>query len=149
MSSATGSQDKTSSQDEAGGQNLASILTETASEHGDRVALRLDGTELSYKQVEEASTHAAGLIRAKGVEPGDRVAVMLPNVPHFAMLYFGILRAGAVVVPLNPRYGHSEVAYHAGDSGAKLLFGWHQFSDAAERGASEHDIEMTPRPTPA
>ena len=91
-----------------------------------------------------ASARAAGLLRAKGIEAGDRVAVMLPNVPYFAILYFGILRAGAVVVPLNPRYGGSEVAYHVGDSEAKLLFGWHQFSDAAEKGAGEHDIEMIP-----
>jgi long-chain acyl-CoA synthetase len=128
----------------SGGQNLASILTETASRHGDRTALKLDDNEISYTQLEEASARAAGLIRAKGVEPGERVAVMLPNVPYFAILYFGILRAGAVVVPLNPRYGESEVAYHLGDSEAKLLFAWHQFSDAAEKGAGEHDIEMIP-----
>ncbi len=128
----------------SGGQNLASILTETASKHGDRTALKLDDNEVSYTQLEEASARAAGLIRAKGVEPGERVAVMLPNVPYFAILYFGILRAGAVVVPLNPRYGESEVAYHLGDSEAKLLFAWHQFSDAAEKGAGEHDIEVIP-----
>jgi long-chain acyl-CoA synthetase len=69
---------------------------------------------------------------------------MLPNVPYFAILYFGILRAGAVVVPLNPRYGGSEVAYHVGDSDAKLLFAWHQFTDAAEKGAGEQGIEMIP-----
>jgi long-chain acyl-CoA synthetase len=140
MSSATQSKDQSSPQTE-GGENLANMLTETASRHGDRIALKLDGTELSYKKLEEASARAAGLLRAKGIEPGDRVAVMLPNVPYFAILYFGILRVGAVVVPLNPRYGHSEVAYHVGDSEAKLLFGWHQFADAAERGAREHDVE--------
>jgi long-chain acyl-CoA synthetase len=104
MSSATQSKDQSSPQTE-GGENLANMLTETASRHGDRIALKLDGTELSYKKLEEASARAAGLLRAKGIEPGDRVAVMLPNVPYFAILYFGILRAGAVVVPLNPRYG--------------------------------------------
>jgi long-chain acyl-CoA synthetase len=144
MSSVSQSERSKSGQAEAGGENLASILTETASRHGDRIALKLDDAELSYKQLEEASARAAGLIRAKGVEAGDRVAVMLPNVPYFAILYFGILRAGAVVVPLNPRYGHTEVAYHVGDSEAKLLFAWHQFADAAEQGADEHEIEMIP-----
>jgi long-chain acyl-CoA synthetase len=129
---------------QAGGENLAGILTETASRHGDRIALKLDEAELSYKQLEDASARAAGLIRGKGVEAGDRVAVMLPNVPYFAILYFGILRAGAVVVPLNPRYGHTEVAYHVSDSEAKLLFAWYQFADAAEQGASEHEVEMIP-----
>jgi long-chain acyl-CoA synthetase len=120
------------------------MLTDTAERLGDRVAMKLGDTKLTYEQVEEASCRAAGLIGSKGVEPGDRVAVMLPNVPYFAPLYFGILRAGAVVVPLNPRYGGKEVAYHVGDSGAKLLFAWHQFAGAAEKGAGEHDVEMIP-----
>jgi len=144
MSSVSQSERSKSGRAETGGENLASILTETASRHGDRIALKLDDTELSYKLLDEASARIAGLIRAKGVEVGDRVAVMLPNVPYFAILYFGILRAGAVVVPLNPRYGHTEVAYHVGDSGAKLLFAWHQFIGAAEKGAGEHGIEMIP-----
>jgi long-chain acyl-CoA synthetase len=142
MSTVDQSDRSTSEQDESGGQNLASILTETASKHGDRIALKLDETELSYAQLEEASARAAGLLGTKGIEPGDRVALMLPNVPYFAILYFGILRAGAVVVPLNPRYGASEVAYHVEDSGAKLLFAWHQFADAAKKGAAEANVEM-------
>jgi long-chain acyl-CoA synthetase len=142
MSSVSESERSKSEQGEAGGQNLASILPETASRHGDRIALKLDDTELTYKQLEEASAHAAGLLRSKGIEPGDRVAVMLPNVPYFAILYFAILRMGAVVVPLNPRYGGSEVAYHVGDAGAKLLFVWHQFTDAGKKGAEESDAEM-------
>src|SRR5947209_17612736 len=144
MSSTNQSERSKPAQAEAGGENLAGILTETASRHGDRIAMKLDDAELSYEQLEEASARSAGLIRAKGVEVGDRVAVMLPNVPYFAILYFGILRAGAVVVPLNPRYGHTEVAYHVGDSGAKLLFAWHQFIGAAEKGAGEHGIEIIP-----
>jgi acyl-CoA synthetase (AMP-forming)/AMP-acid ligase II len=140
MSSATESKGGGSTKTQ-GAQNLACMLTETASSHGERIALKLDDTELSYEKLAAASERAAGLIRGKGVEPGDRVAVMLPNVPYFAILYNGILRAGAVVVPLNPRYGRSEVAYHVGDSEAKLLFGWHQFADAAEQGAGEHDVE--------
>jgi long-chain acyl-CoA synthetase len=144
MSSTNQSERSKPAQGENGGENLAGILTDTASRHGDRIAMKLDGAQLSYEQLEEASSSAAGLIRAKGVQAGDRVAVMLPNVPYFAILYFGILRAGAVVVPLNPRYGHAEVAYHVGDSEAKLLFAWHQFADAAEQGVDEHDIEMIP-----
>jgi long-chain acyl-CoA synthetase len=144
MSSATQSERSKSGQAKGGDQNLARILIDTASRHPERIALKLYDTEVSYKQLEEASARAAGLVKARGVEAGDRVAVMLPNVPYFAILYFGILRAGAVVVPLNPRYGHNEVAYHVSDSGPKLLFAWHQFSDAARKGAREHDIEMIP-----
>jgi long-chain acyl-CoA synthetase len=144
MSSTTESKRENTAQSPSGDQNLATILTETAASHGDRTALKLDDNDVSYTQLEDASARAAGLLRAKGIAPGDRVAVMLPNVPYFAILYFGILRAGAVVVPLNPRYGGSEVAYHVGDSDAKLLFAWHQFSDAAEKGSGEQGIEMIP-----
>ena len=144
MPSTTEPKRENSAQSEEGDQNLATILIETAAKHGDRIALKLDDTELSYSVIEEGSARLAGLIRSKGVEPGDRVAVMLPNVPYFAPIYFGILRAGAVVVPLNPRYGESEVEYHVGDSDAKLLFAWHQFSEAAETGAGKHDVEMIP-----
>jgi long-chain acyl-CoA synthetase len=142
MSSAPQTERTTSEHGEAGGQNLANILKDTASRHGDRIALKLGDTELTYAKLEEASARAAGLLRSRGIEAGDRVAVMLPNVPYFAILYFAILRTGAVVVPLNPRYGSSEVAYHVGDSDAKLLFVWHQFSDAGEKGAAETDAEM-------
>ena len=144
MSSTTQTARSKSEQAGGAGQNLAGILIETASRHPERIALKLDDSELSYKQLEEASARAAGLIKAKGLKADDRVAVMLPNVPYFAILYFGILRAGAVVVPLNPRYGHNEVAYHVGDSEAKLLFAWHQFSDAAEEGARERGLETIP-----
>ena len=124
------------------GENIATILTETAEKHGDRIALKLEGSEVSYQQVEEGSARVAGLLKAKGIEEGDRVAVMLPNVPYFALVYYGVLRIGAVVVPINPRYEGDEVAYHLADSGAKVLFAWHDFMDAAERGAQEGDAEV-------
>jgi long-chain acyl-CoA synthetase len=63
--------------------NLASILTDSAAEHGDKTAIKLDDTELSYELLDEGSARVAGMLREKGVEPGDRVGVMLPNVPYF------------------------------------------------------------------
>jgi long-chain acyl-CoA synthetase len=124
------------------GANIATILTETAEQRGDRIALKLDGSEISYQQVEEGSARVAGLLKSKGVGEGDRVAVMLPNVPYFALVYYGVLRTGAVVVPINPRYEGDEVAYHLADSGAKVLFAWHDFMEAAERGAREGDADV-------
>ena len=123
-------------------ENLAGILVETAGEHGDRTALRLDDTEITYEQVEEGSARVAGLLAEKGVEVGDRVAVMLPNVPYFALVYYGALRMGAVVVPINPQYGAGEVGYHAGDSEAKVLFAWHDFAEAAQEGTEDIDCEV-------
>ena len=74
--------------------NLATILTDTQPQHGDRTAMKLDDVELSYSMLDGASAHVAGLLRHRGLEPGDRVGVMLPNVPYFPVVYYGILRAG-------------------------------------------------------
>src|SRR4051794_21014422 len=117
--------------------NLASILTDTAARRGDATALRLDDAELSYTMLDEASARVAALLRAKGVEPGERVGVMLPNVPYFAVCYYGILRAGAVVVPMNVLLKGREVAFYCSDPESKLLFAWHDFAEAAEAGAEQ------------
>jgi long-chain acyl-CoA synthetase len=122
-------------------ENLARILTETAAEHGDRTAFKLDDIELSYAMLDETSARVAALLRQKGVEPGERVGLMLPNVPYFPAIYYGILRAGAVVVPMNVLLKEREVNFYLGDSGAKLLFAWHDFADAAETGAADAGAE--------
>ena len=62
-------------------ENLATILIETAKRHGDRTAFKLDDVELNYTLLDEASARIAGLLKRKGVAPGDRVGLMLPNVP--------------------------------------------------------------------
>jgi long-chain acyl-CoA synthetase len=117
--------------------NLASILTTSAADHGDRVALKLDDAELTYSQLDGASAHVAGLLQEKGLSRGDRVGIMLPNVPHFAVCYYGALRAGCVVVPMNVLLKRREVAFYLGDSGAKLLLAWHGFAEDAEAGAED------------
>jgi long-chain acyl-CoA synthetase len=121
--------------------NLASILTTSAATDPSHVALRLDEAELSYAQLDGATAHIAGLLTDKGVTEGDRVGIMLPNVPHFAVCYYGILRAGAVVVPMNVLLKRREVAFYLNDSGAKLLFAWHGFADEAQAGAQEAGAE--------
>ena len=99
--------------------------------------MKLDDAELTYAQLDGASAHIAGLLRAKGVSPGDRVGIMLPNVPHFAVCYYGVLRAGGVVVPMNVLLKRREVAFYLGDSGAKLIFAWHGFAEDAQTGAQD------------
>ena len=84
-----------------------------------------------------ATAHIAGLLEAHGVSAGDRVGIMLPNVPHFAVCYYGVLRAGAVVVPMNVLLKRREVAFYLKDSGAKLLFAWHGFAEDAQSGATD------------
>ena len=122
--------------------NLAGILTETAAEHGDRPALKLDDTVVTYAQLDDGSARVAAMLRDKGVEPGDRVGIMLPNVPYFGVIYYGILRAGGVAVPMNPLLKGREVKFYVEDPGAKLLFAWGDFEEAAGQGAEEGGAEL-------
>jgi long-chain acyl-CoA synthetase len=115
--------------------NLAANLTASAEGLGEKTALKLDELEMSYRALDTASARVAGLLAQRGVEPGDRVGVMLPNVPEFAVVYFGVLRAGAVVVPINPLLKEREVGFYLSDSGARMVFAWHGFAEAAEAGA--------------
>jgi long-chain acyl-CoA synthetase len=121
--------------------NIASNLIGSAEAHPDKTAVRLDDAALSYSLLEGSTRHVAGLLAEHGVQRGDRVAIMLPNLPHFAVLYYGILRAGAVVVPMNPLLKEREVAYYLSDSGAKLIFVWETFAAEAKAGADEAGAE--------
>src|SRR3954463_13750721 len=117
--------------------NLATLLTESAQRHPDRPALKLDDATMSYEALDEATARVAGLLRERGIGAGDRVGVMLPNVPHFAIVYYGVLRAGGVVVPMNVLLKGREVKFYLEDPEAKALFAWHDFVDAAQQGAKE------------
>jgi long-chain acyl-CoA synthetase len=102
--------------------NLAVNLARSADRFPGRPAVRLDQTVLTYADLDDSSARVAGLLRERGVRPGDRVGVMLPNVPEFAVVYYGILRAGAVVVPMNPLLKEREVRYYLRDSEAQVTF---------------------------
>ncbi|MDT7582685.1 MAG: long-chain acyl-CoA synthetase, partial [Pseudonocardiales bacterium] len=96
--------------------NLARNLLNTAAKHPDRPAVKLDEQILSYADLLDTSARMAALLRSLGVEPGDRVALQLPNVPAFAIACYGALLAGATVVPMNPLLKAREVEYYLGDS---------------------------------
>ena len=81
--------------------NIADNLVATAAIHPDREALRLDDFVLTYAQLDGATQHIAGLLAEHGVAAGDRVGIMLPNVPHFAVVYYGVLRADRKSTRLN------------------------------------------------
>ena len=116
--------------------NLAANLLRSAARFPDRPAVRLDDTVLTYADLDDRSARAAAVLTARGVRPGDRVAIMLPNVPEFAILYYGVLRAGAVVVPMNPLLKAREVAYYLGDSEAGLIFAGPGCAEEAAAGAA-------------
>jgi long-chain acyl-CoA synthetase len=121
--------------------NLAGLLTDRAARSPESVAVKLGDIQLSYAELDEAAGRVAGLLRAKGMRPGDRIGVMLPNVPYFAVVYYGILRAGGVVVPMNVLLKEREVAYYLGDSDARLMFAWHEFADAAHAGSDDANAD--------
>jgi long-chain acyl-CoA synthetase len=120
--------------------NLASSLSRSAEIHGDRIALRLGQREMSYHELNDQSARVAGLLGASGVQRGDRVAIMLPNVPEFAVVYYGILRAGGIVVPMNPLLKSREVTYYLTDSGASLIFATASATDEAMAGAAKAGV---------
>src|SRR4029453_4076906 len=106
---------------EAAMANLALNLVEAKNMYPERAAVRLDELVLTYAGLEGRSAQVAGLLAARGVEAGGRVGLVLPNVPQFPILSFGVLRAGAVVVPMNPLLKAREIQYYLEDSGAALL----------------------------
>jgi long-chain acyl-CoA synthetase len=121
--------------------NLARNLIDTVGRHPSRTAIKLDDVELTYSALDDDTARVAGLLRAKGIQAGDRVGVMLPNVPYFAVVYYGVLRAGGVVVPMNVLLKSREVRFYLENSGAKVVFAWHEFASAAEQGAAEAGSE--------
>src|SRR3954463_15326259 len=121
--------------------SLAHLLTATAERHASRPALELDGSVLDYAAFSGAASRVAGMLRERGLEPGDRVGLMLPNVPYFPVIYYGILRAGGVVVPMNVLLKGREVNFYLSDPGAKHLFAWHDFAAAAQEGAEQAGAE--------
>jgi long-chain acyl-CoA synthetase len=114
--------------------NLALLLRESAKQHPTKAALVAGPASVTYAELDLRARRFAGALRDLGVERGDRVAVMLPNVPQFSIAYFGILYAGAVVVPLNVLLTGHEVAYHLADSQATALVVWEGFLEPARNG---------------
>ncbi len=122
--------------------NLASIVTETARRAPARAAIRLGEAALTYAELDERSARLATVLRERGLRRGDRVGVMLPNVPEFPVAYYGVLRAGGVVVPMNVLLKRREIAYYLEDSGAQLLLAWHGFAAEARAGAADAGAEL-------
>ncbi len=118
-------------------ENLAQNLTRTAAKYPDAIAVKLDDAAFNYGLLDQASARVTTMLKSKGVEIGDRVGIMLPNVPYFPAIYYGALRAGAVVVPVNVLLKGREVGFYLSDSEVKVLFAWHGFLDAAQQGADD------------
>jgi long-chain acyl-CoA synthetase len=106
----------------------------------DKPVAVFDGGQLTYRQLDQASDRLAANLASAGIGPGGLVALQLPNIPQFLISYFGILKAGAVVVPLNVLLRAPEIAYHIEDSGALVLITWAGVLAEAVKGAQAAGI---------
>ena len=102
--------------------NLSVMLEDSARNVPDRHAVVLGETRLTYAEVNGAACQVANLLTSRGIGHGDKVALSCPNLPYFPIVYYGILKTGATVVPLNVLLKGREIAYHLADSDAKALF---------------------------
>jgi long-chain acyl-CoA synthetase len=116
--------------------NLISVFDRVTSDRASHPAVRMDDLVLDYSQLREAAGRVVSLLSTLGVVPGDRVGIMLPNVPAFPIAFYGALASGAVVVPMNPLLKSREVSFYLGNSGAKVLFAWHAAAEEAAKGAA-------------
>lgn len=117
--------------------NLASLLESSAERFPERTAIVLGETRLSYAQLNASANQVANLLASRGIGVGDKVALMIPNLPYFTGIYYGILKAGAVAVPLNVLLKEREIAYHLEDSDAVALFAF-EGSDELPIGREAH-----------
>ena len=100
---------------------IPEMLARTAALHPARPATRFYGAGLSYSRIAELVDRFAGALHDLGVRQGDRVAIMLPNMPQFLIAFYATLRLGAVAVPTNPLYKERELSFQLADSGAETL----------------------------
>ena len=100
---------------------LYSLLDETAAKHPGSPCTNFFGRRLSYQQIKELSDCFAVGIRSLGIRKGDRVVLLLPNSPQFLVAYYGLLKAEAVIVPLNPLSAERELEFYLTDSGAETV----------------------------
>jgi long-chain acyl-CoA synthetase len=100
---------------------LPHLFRQTAERFPDRLATVFHDRKLTYRQLQASIEAFAANLQALGIRRGERVAVMLPNVPQFIVAFFGAIRVGAIVVPTNPLYMHHELEHQLADSGASAI----------------------------
>lgn len=123
--------------------NLSVLLEDPARTYPERDALVFGSTRMTFAAVNAAANQVANLLVSRGIGPGDTVALASPNVPWFPIVYYGILKTGAAVVPLNVMLRAREVAYHLRDSGAKALFAFEGSAELPIAQAGREAFEQT------
>ncbi|WP_156517579.1 AMP-binding protein, partial [Rhodococcus sp. LB1] len=116
--------------------NLSLNLVASARNYPDSVALRCDDLEFTFTEFDAAAARVATFLDHEDIGPGDRVGLMLPNTPAFALAFYGILRSGAIAVPMNPLLKSREIEFSLSDTGATALFATPTFAAEATAGAA-------------
>jgi len=124
--------------------NLASVLEQHARRRPDRIAIVYGERRLTYGQLNGWANRIAGGLAASGLGAGDQVALLCPNLPYFPAAYFGILKTGATVVPLNVLLKPREIAYHLRDSDAKALICFEGIPELPMAEAAKAALAVTP-----
>ena len=123
--------------------NLAYFLDASAQVHASKTALILDDFRMTYAELVIAAKKVANILKDCGIKKGDKVALMIPNTPHFPIIYYGILNCGATVVPINCLLKSAEIQYQLEDSDAEVFFTWRGFLE--ESGKAFHQAETCRR----
>ncbi|HHB91409.1 MAG TPA: long-chain fatty acid--CoA ligase [Anaerolineae bacterium] len=119
--------------------NLSVLLEASAQDYPGQVAVIFNDKKMTYAELNAAANMFANALTKLGVKRGDKVALMMPNVPYFPIAYYGILKTGATVVPFNVLFTAREVAFHIEDSDAVALVGFSMFAEAAMEGFKQVD----------
>lgn len=122
---------------------LFQLLEDTARKYGDLPYTIFQDATRSFRQVNEMANQTTNFLISQGIKKGDRVAIFLPNLPHYPIIFFGILKSGAVCVTCNPLYTTPELNFQLKDSGARAVFVMDhpQFYETACRAIEGTDVE--------
>jgi long-chain acyl-CoA synthetase len=121
--------------------SLVGLLEESFSKYADRTAYSFMGKEMSFAQADQESLGLAAYLQSLGLSKGDRVAVMMPNVPQYPVAVAAILRAGLVVVNVNPLYTARELEHQLKDSGAKAIVIIENFAATLEKCIAQTPVQ--------
>ena len=116
--------------------NLSLNLVASARKYPDKVALRCNDQKFTFTEFDAAAARVATFLDREEIAAGDRVGLMLPNTPAFALAFYGILRSGAIAVPMNPLLKSREIAFYLSNTGATALFATPTFAAEATAAAA-------------
>ena len=121
--------------------SVAGLLEDACKNYANQPAFTCMGKSINYSEIDEKSKIIAGWLQSKGLQKGDRVAIMMPNILQYTIVLPAILRAGYVVVNVNPLYTPRELEHQLNDSGAKAIFVVENFASTVEQVRSKVDLE--------